>query len=188
LPPQLLAVRLPLHALHPRRSRRRPRMASSWRIWPARILLFCLRWPWRHRRHAAITAVASPAIGAGAHSPAARFSNHNAPAALQCCALHRTAPRSAAHRPEHYAPLLFASLSRRRPRRSCRPGSAIPSPCQYQPPAGALFLRYQALSLTARFVRPCPQAPRRAPAWPIATAPLPAAGKCVRFVLCKAVP
>ena len=133
-------------------------------------------------------AVASPAIGAGAHSPSARFSTRNAPAALQCCALHRTGPRSAAHRPELYALLLFASLSRRWPRRSCRPGSALPSPCQCQPPAGALFLRYQALSLTARIVRPCPQAPRRAPASPTATTPLPAAGKCVRFVPRKVVP
>jgi len=53
LPPQLLAVRRPLHALHPRRSRRRPRMASSWRIWPARILLLWLRRPRCHRRHSA---------------------------------------------------------------------------------------------------------------------------------------
>ena len=78
LPPQLLAVRRPLHALHPRISHRRPRMASSWRIWPARILLLWLRRPRRHLRHAAIAAVASPAIGAGACSPSARFHTRNA--------------------------------------------------------------------------------------------------------------
>ena len=106
LPPQLLAVRRPFHALHPRRSRRRPRMASSWRIWPARILLLWLRRPRRHRRHAAIAAVASPAIGAGARSRSIT---------VLCAAPHRTSQRGSPPRALH-APLLFASLSHRWPR------------------------------------------------------------------------
>ena len=111
MPPQLLAVRRPLHALHPRRSRRRPRMASSWRIWPARILLLWLRRPRRHRRHAAIAAVASPAIGAGARSPSAHFRTRNAPTAsaaltpragYRTAALAATSSSRARQRPRHH--------------------------------------------------------------------------------------
>ena len=52
-PPQLLAVRRPSRASHPPRSRRRPRMASSQRIRPARVLLLWLPRPQHRRHHAA---------------------------------------------------------------------------------------------------------------------------------------
>lgn len=105
-------------------SRRRPRMASSWRIWPTRILLLWLRRPRRHRRHAAIAAVASPAIGAGARSRSIT---------VLCAAPHGTSQRGSPPR-ALYAPLLFASLSHRWPRRSRALAPRFRSRANFNPP------------------------------------------------------
>ena len=52
-PPQLFVVRRPSRASHPPRSRRRPRIASSQRVRPARVLLLWLPRPQHRCHHAA---------------------------------------------------------------------------------------------------------------------------------------
>ena len=124
--------------------------------------------PRRHsRRHAAIAAVASPAIGAGACSPSARFHTRNATTAsaaltpragYRTAALAPTSSSSARQRPRHHHYLspfpsfsfarnsrarkqrvLVSRLALPRPSPAAVSASGTPLPPSSSPPSHALF-------------------------------------------------